>query len=57
MSYVFVMEAGGMSSVSVVEAGWNKLNISVVKAGWNELCFCGGGRVKGALFLWWRRVE
>jgi hypothetical protein len=35
-----------MSSVSVVEVGWNELNISLVKAGWNEICFCGGGRVK-----------
>ncbi len=26
----------------------------MVEAGWNELCFCGGGLVESALFLWWR---
>jgi hypothetical protein len=35
-----------MIYVSVVEAGWNELNISLVKTGWNELCFCGRGRME-----------
>jgi hypothetical protein len=29
-------------------------SVSVVEAGWNELCFCGGGLVELALFPWWR---
>jgi hypothetical protein len=45
------LRPGGISSVSVVEAG-GRSSVSVVEAGWNELCFCGGGLVEGALFLW-----